>query len=286
MINKSLKLGSLMLLGSLALSLCAQAGQDYSKSSKNPIVEPVQEPRFFISLSAGGEFDIHATKFISNGGGDFGAGGVITLPTKIQSRDFSATHDPVINGKLEVGYIVSPYLSLFTGFTYSHANGNDSRKVGSVRDPVGLFGAAGGVYDLIADVEDYNAYSGLAGAKLTLPRFALDAIHAPRALTPYISVSAGGKYVEATQVRFFNGGGNRFLSTRDFAIYDDSWVFTSQANLGLDYQITRNFSLVTESGFGYDTKLDRGSKPAGLNGVNRGGDRFYNTVSLGGKVTF
>jgi hypothetical protein len=288
MIHTKTKIRSLLLLTSLGLSLCAQAGEDYSKRSPKTVIEqPVREPRFWLSLAAGGEFDVHATKFISNGDGTLFSGGV-GLPAKIQSRDFRATHDiGVINARLEVGYIICPAVSLFAGFTYSHADGDEARKAGRVSDPTGAFGRVGGVYDIYANVSDYNAYAGMGGIKLILPPTVLDSIHVPRAIAPYISASAGGKYVEATDVSFFNGGNNRFLNTGRAQLYDDSWVFTGEVNLGLDITVARSFSVVVETGYGYDTKPEAGGQVLpGLNGVDRGGDRVYNTVSLGGKVKF
>ena len=277
------KLSSFLLLSSVCLAAAAQAGEDYSKSSKEVIQKPVTEPRFYLSLSAGGEFDIHATKFISNGGGDLGVPGVTSLPTKVQSRDFTAMHDPgVINGVLEAGYKFNDLLTVFAGFTYSHADG-DSHGVGRVTDPFGAFGPAGGIYELNAKVSQYEAYTGRAGIKLTLPRTLLDIIHAPRAITPYLSASAGGKYIEEQHARFTAGN---FIDER-VGLYDGSWVFTSQVTFGYDYALTRNFSVILESGYGYDTKPERSdSRLPGVTGVNDGGDRLYSTVSLGAKVRF
>ncbi len=217
---------------------------------------------------AGGEFDIHATKFISNGGGDLGIPGVTWLYTKVQSRDFTAMHDPgVVNGNLEVGYKINSFATVFAGFTYSHAGG-DSHNVGRVTDPFGAFGPAGGIYDLNAKVSDYEAYTGRAGFKLTLPRTLLDFIHAPRAITRHFSASAGGKYVEEVHARFTAGN---FLNDR-VGLYNDSWVFTAEALFGYEYAINPMFSVVLESGYGDHTKPERsGDRLRFVNGVNDGG---------------
>ena len=275
---------SLLLFSTVCLAGAVQAGEDYSKSSKEVVQKPIPaESRFYMSLSAGGEFDIHATKFISNGGGDLGVAGVTSLPTKVQSRDFTATHAPgVINGNLEAGYKINSFATVFAGFTYSHGAG-DSHNVGRVTDPFGAFGPAGGIYDLNAKVSDYEAYTGRAGIKLTLPRTLLDFIHAPKAITPYFSASVGGKYVEEAHARFTAGN---FLNER-VGLYKDSWVLTGLATFGYDYRITPAFSVVFESGYGYDTKPERsGDRLRFVSGVNDGGDRLYSSVSLGGKIKF
>ncbi len=277
------KITSLLALSTFCLTVAVHAGEDPSKSSKEVIEKPVADSRFYLSLQAGGEFDIHATKFISNGGGDLGVPGAFSLPTKVESRDFTAVHDPgVINGQLEAGYKITPDISVFGGFTYSHADG-DSHGAGSVSDPSGVFGPAGGNYELNVKVSQYQAYTGRAGITLTFPRFVLNLIHAPSSITSFVSASAGGKYVEASHARVTAGS---FLN-QDIGLYDDSWVFTANATLGYNWQVSHCFAVVFESGYGYDSKPERSSdRLSGLSGVNDGGSRLYSTVSLGGKVSF
>ena len=301
---RPLKTGSLFLAALAAATLPAFGGDTYTASpkDKNPVIEkPQTEPRFYVDLLAGGEFDIHATKFVSNGQAFF------TNPTipvaafaaapnfvgaKIQSRDFESTHDlGVINGRLELGYKILPYLSIFTGFTYSHSGGNDGRPVGYLTDYTGAAGVAGGRYDLFGKFGKYQAFAGMAGIKVHTPRTILDLLHIPKAIRPYASVSAGGKYVDAQHARFYSGSQNGvpdgdLVDTGTFNLYDDSWVFTVEGELGYELQLTRNISVNLESGYGYDTKPERSTLPYNFDGVNKGGDRFYSTVSLGAKLSF
>ena len=173
-------------------------------------------------------------------------------------------------------------LTVFTGFTYSHAQG-DSHGDGRVSDPDGAFGPVGGVYELNVKVSEYEAYAGRAGVKLTLPRTLLNFIHAPQFIKPYFSASAGGKYIKGSHADFTAGN---FLN-QNVNLYEHSFVFTGEANLGYEFELSRQFSVVLESGYGYDTKPDRGDERLGsFSGLNGGGDRLYSTVSLGGKVKF
>ena len=293
---RSIKTGSLVLATLLAASLPAVAG-DYtstaSSKDKNPIVQPPPaEPRFYVDLMAGGEFDYHATKFISNGSAQFGTFGVDNLPAKIESRDFTSTHDVAsVNGRLQLGYKVLPYLSIFAGFTYTHSDGDNSRRLGYVTDASGAFGTAGGRYDLYAGITEYQAYSGMGGFKLGLPRTILDLIHAPKAIKPYLSVSAGGKYLDGQDIYLYSGassgvGVGHVVNSGFLPLYDSGWVFTGEASLGYDVQLTRNFGIILENGYGYDTKPERGSLPGTIHGTNNSGDRFYSNVYLGGKVSF
>ena len=288
---RSLTLGAVCCTAALATAASVRAGEtDRSKEAKNVIEQPVRDPRFFVEIGGAGEFDFHATKFISNGSADFGVVGAYSLPTKIQSRNFTSAHEtPAIDARGRVGYIVNPFLSVYTMFSFSHAEGDDSRRLGSITDRNGAFGAVGGRYDLYADVGQYQSYSGSLGGRLTLPRTILDLVHAPKFITPYLNFSAGGKYVESQHVRFFGDGRTPLVNTT-IDLYDNSWVFTGEGGLGYELKFARNFSVNIDSNYGYDTKPSRGDRRlngpnnSGFNGVNNSGDRFYS--SFGATAVF
>ena len=308
-IAHAIKTGTLLIAATVATSLCAQAGtEDTSKDlHKNVIEQPVTAPRFFVSIGAEGQFDYHATKFISNGSADFGfvvplavvpavavpfgGGNLVALPAKIQSRDFTATHDAgAIAGRLNFGYIVNPLLTVYGGFAYTHSSGDDSRRLGYVTDVNGAFGLAGGRYDLSGDFDEYESYSSYAGAKITLPRTILDFIHAPKFITPYFSLQVGAKYLPEQRVRFFTS--NIPAVNSSISLYDDSVVFTAQGGFGYEFKLARNFSINLDTQYGFDTKPDRGDRnlnnpnTTGFNGINKSGDRFYSTVGLSAVYKF
>lgn len=293
---RSLKTGSLLLAALAAAALPAFAGDTTvttSSKDKNPVIEkPMTEPRFYVSLLAGGEFDNGLTDFLSNGNATFAATNnraaiaLIGSPldARFQARDFQETHDvAAVFGRLELGYKVLPYLSVFAGGTYSHAGGDDRANVGTVIDTFGAFGAPGRRFDLYAGVGQYQSFSGIAGIKLNTPRTILDLLHIPRAIKPYLVLSAGGKYVDSQYIRFYTDN-TAIVDSGRFKLYDESWVFTTEAQLGYELQLTRNISVNLENGYGYDTAPSRGSLPAF--GVNASGSRFYSTVSLGAKLSF
>ncbi len=289
------KLSSLLVLSTLCLAAAAHAGDDYSarsskdsKDSKAVIQKPEPETRFFLSLSAGGNFDeYHVTRFLTNGGGNVivptFTGAAYALPVKVQVRDFNSLHDPAsITGNLDAGYRLNDVVSVFVGFTYDHADGG-KHSAGRVTDSAGAFGAVGGVYRLEADVNDYEAYAGRLGVKVQTPRTLLDLVHIPRAIKPYFVASVGGKYLEEQHADFTAGP---FLNQRA-GLYDSGWVLTSQAALGYQIDVARNVNVFFESGYGYDSKPDRpGAALNGVTGVNEGGDRFYETVKLGASIKF
>ena len=206
------------------------------------------------------------------------------LDARFQARKFSETHDTaVVNGRLELGYKVLPYLSVFAGGTYSHAGGDDRANVGTVIDTFGAFGTPGRRSNLFAGVGQYQAFSGIAGIKLNTPRTLLDLLHIPKAIKPYLVLSAGGKYVDNQYIRFYTDN-TAIVDSGRFKLYDESWVFTTEAQLGYELQLTRNLSINLENGYGYDTAPKGGALPAF--GVNNSGSRLYSTVSLGAKLMF
>ncbi len=290
---RSLKTGSLLLATLAAAALPAFAGDNVTTTSskdKNVVLEkPATEPRFYVDLLAGGEFDSGVTSFISNGNGFLPSRPGLAVPgnvssANIQARDWSEAHDQaVINGRLELGYKIKPYLSLFVGFTYSHSGGDSRADVGFVRT---TFLNAGNTFRddaLYAGVGQYQAFAGRAGVKVTTPRTILNLLHIPQAIKPYASFSAGGKYLDAQYIRFYTDN-PAVVDTGRYKLYDDSWVFSVEGNLGYDLQLTRNIDVILESGYGYDTAPEHGDLP--IAGGNRVGSRVYSTVSLGAKLSF
>ena len=288
-----------MLAALLGTGLCAQAGTEMSdtKESKDKNViqqPPPAEPKFYFDLSVGGDFDIHATKFLNDSNATFFSrqinpltGAAVAVPGRIQSRDFTSTHDTAtINGRAEVGYKVLPYLSVFIGGEYSHSAGQQTRRVGRVYDTTGIY-AGNGVpaeYNLYGNFGQYQSYSGFGGLKVNTPRTILDFLHIPKFVSPYFTASGGGKYLDAQTADFFAKDGN-FVSTGKETLYQSGWVGTVDAELGYDLKFTRNFSVTIESGYGYDTKPQRETQPE-IGRANRDGDRLYSTVYLGGKFLF
>ena len=285
--SRPFQFGALVLAALLGSGVCAQAGPDYSKDGKDKNViqqPPPAEPKFWVDLGAGGEFDEHATKFIKDSDANFALPGAAPLIGKIQSRDFETTHQPVVNGRAEVGYKVLPYMSLFVGFTFSHAYGEGDTRIGSVTDPTGAYGPVDGRYNVYGNFHQYKAYAGMAGIKVHMPRTILDLIHAPKCIEPYFSLSGGGKVIDDQRAQFYAKNGAIF-STNYLLLYDNSLVFTGEAQLGYDVKLTRNFDVTFESGYGYDTKPDH-DEISGIHHTNHDGDRFYSTVTLGAKYKF
>jgi hypothetical protein len=279
------------LLGTCALS-GLHAGTEYvSSKDKNPVapVPPPAFPRFYLSIGGGGDVDYKSTKFISNGGGT-----LLGLPADINARYYPKVHDATLRGEFTLGYNVNEMFSVFGRFEYNHAF-TSRENIGNVRDVNNLFGADPTAhYDVNADLSDYEAYAGKGGVRVALP------IRQIPFIKPYFSAAVGGKYVEATSANFtINSDNNNTVANLGEArLYRGSWVFSSDARLGVECEITRNIALNVEGGIGYDTKLTRARQHSGGNprrptvqdlggtGVSQGGDRLYSPLTASVKVSF
>lgn len=289
------KVGAFGLLACAAAT--AHAGDDYKKE----IIPPPPEPRFYFTLGGGGEFDIHSSKFVSNGNGFFfnpffapdpAFIGPVPYLVKVTSASFSYSHAPAVAARAELGYHVNPAFSVFVGFTYDHANGYFFH-CGQVRPPwtanpfvLRKICPVPIVYDLNCNMGDYNGYAGRAGFKLDIPPAYLAFINIPPVIKPYFTFSAGGKYVQNTNARFY---ASTIPVGARVRLYDDSWVFTTDGQLGCEYLLSPTSSVGLESGIGYDTRLSRphdATPVPFITGVNRGGSRLYIPVTLYGKLRF
>lgn len=263
------------------LSLCvlstAYAGEtDNSQDTKDvvPSKPTVSEQRFYARLGIGGDVDLYATKFLSNGGGT-----LLGDPARFDARYFPKVHDETHRAELEAGYWITPAVAIFGRFDYTHAY-TSREPIGYVENLSGQFGAPA-VLPVSVDLSDYEAYAGSIGVKLKLPT--------KLPVKPYLSTSIGAKYIEPTYADFNVGSGANLTSLGRVHLYDTSWAFTTDVRLGFDYQVSRNFALGLEAGIAYDAKLDRGSGDTSLDGttgINDGGNRLYIPLTAHARFQF
>ena len=268
---------SVTLLGSSAF-----AGREESKDAKKQVIEqPDTAPKWYLSLGGNTDFDLHAVNYT-----DDAVGSVFGLPATIESRSFGAVHDQPYSVHVELGYVVNPHREIFGTVYYDGAGGAEER-IGSVTDPAGSIGPVGGKYRLNGEFDDYHSVGIELGARyFFLPKTAR--------LRPFISVSAGGRYVDSQDLKLSVGN---LATTTSF--YDDSFSLSASLLAGIEFAVTERFSVGLQSGINYqfeqtqrDEKLTPNSAQfttggiAGLQGANDDGDRLYIPVSVYGKFRF
>jgi hypothetical protein len=270
------------LLVTQTLSVCAlanaNAGDLADPKDSKQVVQPkptVSEARFYARLGIGGDVDLNATKFLSNGGGT-----LLGDPVRFDARYFPKIHDETHRAELEAGYWITPAVAIFGRFDYTHAY-TSREPIGYVQNLSGQFGAAN-VLPVSVDLSDYESYAGSIGVKVKLP------VKLP--VQPYISTSVGAKYVEPTFADFTVGNGVNLTPLGRVNLYDSSWTFTADLRIGFDFEVARNFSLGIEGGLAYDAKLDRSSRGGsilnGTTGINDGGNRLYVPLTAHARFRF
>lgn len=201
-------------------------------------------PTLVFLVGAGAEINTGATDFLCRE--DFG-----TLSDEFRGRrelDFSSVYDVAFATRAELGYYITPCFALFAGFTYNHSDASEVTFDDDVTitDPVHVRMAIG----------EYTAYAGRGGFKLYTPESWTDWTGLP--FRSYVTYSAGGKYVEGI------GVGLHFIEPQEtidysynYDLYKDSWVFTTDMQLGIEYKLGCCTSIGFEAGVGYDSKLGR-----------------------------
>lgn len=311
-------LSAVALLATTAFSVTtALAGtgmvEDNSKDKKAVIEQKPREPKFYFSLGIGTDVDYRATPFSENAIGAANlpassafSGGVDRVGTlRLNRRRYDAIfpydwdNGPYrIQG--EFGYVASRYGEIFGMLKYTHM-GSDNTSIGTA-----TFGdivntdADGNVTGVLrgfrvpvrADFDDYDSIGAELGFRLFfLPKEAR--------LRPYISFAAGATVlINDIDARFYLPDGTTLF---DGGFYQSGVVATGSILAGVEFALTKNFSLGADAGGRYefplqqrDRDLDRIGIGGGtgttnntnLNGANNAGDRFYLPFTFYGKVRF
>ncbi|MEY2525648.1 MAG: hypothetical protein QOE73_419 [Verrucomicrobiota bacterium] len=249
---------------------------DYSKE-KNPVVEqqPVCDPRWYISIGAGTDFDYQGTDFF-NGARALAFGGAVLLDIN------SHTYDSVYNTNFyriqgEFGYVLSRHLEVFGMFKYSHA---DSEITSGSTATVDLKGPV--TFVLTDHWGDYSAWGGELGLRyFFLPKEAR--------FRPYVSISGGATAVDDIHLLVVDDTGSTAF---DGALYDSSVVGTVALLVGVEVAVSCHFSVGVDAGVRYETKLDGNDSDlidqgySTISNVNNAGDRLYCPVTVYGKFRF
>lgn len=254
-----------------------------------PIISTIHFPHWFLTLSGGAEADIHFTNFVTNGAAiilpiaipDIGPTNTFLIDSR--NRSFGATHSPVVTGILEGGYNLNPDFSIFGAVQYSYAQGKNHVRFGEVINPFVDRRGDRYLFDLYGNFSNYNAGAGRVGAKYFFPETAIAFMMLPPDIRPFARATIGGRYVDSQKLQYFSTSLFRQMNTN---LYNASWVFTTDFQLGVAWIINPFFNLGIQGGAGYDTAPERANRNNSnsfsgfFSGLNQGGARFYIPASL------
>ncbi len=280
-----------------------------SKDKKAVIEQKPREPKFYFSLGIGTDVDARATNFTeetktgaatigTNNGFSPGVGRIGNLRTERRRYDSVYPYD-IGNGPYriqgEFGYVASRYGELFGMVKYTHM-GSDAGRIGTatfgdVTDAAGVVQRAGFKSPVFADFDDYNSVGVEFGVRLFL-------LPKESRLRPYVSFAGGATYVSDIDARFFLADGSTIF---DGGVYQGGVVATGSLLTGVEFAVTKNFSVGAEGGARYEFPLQQRDRDldligigggtgttnnTNLNGLNNSGDRFYLPFTVYGKVRF
>lgn len=282
----------------LAIGFCGSvlAGPEQMPvSSKDKEVQMEQaaavcDPRWYFSIGGGIDVDLGSRdlnqalepNYFNN-----------TLTTAyINEHDWDDVYDNAWRIQGEFGYALTQHLEVFALFKYAHADADD-RTRGSHADF--LIVPPPTVFPISSEFDDYNSWGGELGFRFFfLPREAR--------WRPYIALSGGATHTDsigiATHVDFSADGGPSDFVAYGGGFFDESWVGTGAAVLGMEYALNCHWTLGVNAGVRYESSLDDDDSDftsdairfPGSGGVtfdgdflrpsnNDAGDRFYCPVT-------
>ncbi len=264
---------ALLSAGMFTTAFAGPAPADYSKDKKAVVKE--NEPKWYFSVGAGAEFDTGATRFSERSRTGFVSpdAGFAVGAGNVSAQRYNDVYDVANLGiHAELGYVVSKNGEIFASVRYSHGF-SDTVQIGT-----GNFGI--GNEPIFADFDDYNSIGIEAGFRyFFLPKSSR--------IRPYFSFAAGATYVFDIDTRFFLADGTPVFGN---GFYQGGVVATGVLLGGIEFALSRNFSIGAESGVRYEFPLserDRDLDRSGINNtLNNAGDRFSIPVRFYGKFRF
>jgi hypothetical protein len=262
--------------------------QDNSKDKAIQEIAPVCDPRWYISIGGDAEINFGGNHFNKGADRDFSFGNLGTASVDIDSHDYNDVYNnPFYSIEAEFGYVLTRHIELFSTFRYVGSTGSDRTDGSSVT--INLLRNINGTFPLHSDFGDFHSYGGEVGIRyFFLPK--------ESRLRPYISLSGGVSHVDSinvtTRADFSSVGGPSNTVIFKGGFFDDTWVGTGSALLGLEYRVTCHWTLGMNAGVRYQSELDdndrdlsRISNPGGvdlsfLKGLNNNaGDRWSAPVT-------
>ncbi|MEY2546544.1 MAG: hypothetical protein QOG48_1661, partial [Verrucomicrobiota bacterium] len=208
------------------------------KESKQVQMEqaPVCDPRWYFSLGGGADFDLGSTDFTRAFEYRMVSGllgGPATLSQHAPSLDWSDVYDTTWHAGGEIGYALTEHLELFGAFNYAHADSTGFHDWGILRASAVRVGTLG--FPLRASFDDYDAITGELGFRFFF-------LSRQARIRPYLAISGGATHVDnidlnaVIDVRSIGGPDDATFARGSF--YEDSWVGTAAAVLGVEANLT------------------------------------------------
>ncbi len=231
---------------------------DRSKDKEVQMVQqpPVCDPRWYFSIGGGIDVDLDGPNLNNGFLHDFRAGtpgGFFPARVDSKSRDWSDGYDDAWRVQGEIGYALTQHLEVFGLFKYAQADAS-----GRVTGSHLIVDARPFVFSdfptSIAFDGDYSSYGGELGFRFFfLPKEAR--------VRPYVSFSGGATHVDGIGATIFvdasEFGGPSDLEIYRGGFFNDSWVGTASALLGVEVNLACHWAVGVNGGVRYQSRLEQ-----------------------------
>lgn len=258
---------------------------DSSKDKTVMAPPPVCDPRWYISIGGGADFDSGRTDLNK---AVFGKSIAPFTNAFIQKHNWNDVYNDAWRIQGEIGYVLTDHLEVFGLFKYAHAEATQRTRGSDVVFDIRPIGPRFD-FPISSEWDDYTSYGGELGL-----RCFFFSKHAR--FRPYFQVSGGGTHVDSIGIRTFVDesaiGGPSDREVYDGGFFNDTWVWSAASAVGIEVALTCHWSIGAEGGVRYesvlddnDTDLDRASFNPGIGTISF---RFANGANndSGDRLTF
>lgn len=249
----------------IAAGLCAASANVFSgpeplgagKESKEVqlLPAPVCDPRWWISVGGGAEWDIGSTDFsrdfhFTRFGFITGAG-PFSVSERSPALEWDDVYDTTWRARGEIGFALTQHLDIFGAFNYAHADSAGFQDWG-VFSVSAFFGTA--TFPLRAKFDDYDSIGGELGFRYYF-------LSRQARFRPYVSLSGGASHVDNIDINVVANaaglGGPDDSPYFSGPFFQETWVGTGTAVLGLEANLTCHWTIGVNGGAHYQTRLEQ-----------------------------
>ncbi len=229
--------------------------QASAKDKEIQVITPVCDPRWYLNLGGGADFAVDGN--LTNGfNRDLKVQTLVgAFPARAtgSSTNWNDVYEPAFHVQGEFGYVLTRHIELFGSFRYTHAEAVDRANDNQVL--VNLIGPS--VFRFSRDFGDYTSYGGEVGVRYFF-------LTKESRFRPFFSLSGGVNHVDSidisTRVNLSSFGGPFGFEIYKGGFFDDSWVGTGTAQLGLEVRVACHWDLGVEGGIRYQSTLSQNDR--------------------------
>ena len=228
---------------------------DRSKEKEVQMVQQsVCDPRWYFNIGVGGDFNIGDAiwneEVTVNGSFAGGSSPFYDSYAVVRAHSFDDIYHSGVHAQVEIGYALTQHLELFGTLRYAHADAIGRIPGGPVDIAITSTFPEFSSPTSTDEFGDYNSWGGELGF-----RFFFRSRQAR--WRPYVAISGGASHVDSIEISTFT---DVFAQMDALVVrapfFNESWIGTGSAVLGLDVNLTCRWTLGVNGGVRYESPLD------------------------------